>query len=247
MLNTNRIIFVTFILMILCAPGFAAVKSTNASGRTAPASVRRELKSIMSAREYQVPGKSKVGKWFDKVLKPIQNVIRSFFKLFSNRPNFNEKRTGRIASYIFASIVVLAFLWLLAIVISRLMNSLGAEEVEDEGFESEYYQLPSARPLINEAAKLADRSDYRGAFRCAYLASISYLDEKKALRFERSRTNWEYLRELKSGGYELPFTELCPLTLAFDRKFYGREGCTYEDYTSALNAFKRISSEVQAS
>ena len=57
------------------------------------------------------------------------------------------------------------------------------------------------------------------------MASISHLDETNALRFQRGRTNWEYLRELVRGGHERPCEALRRITSTFDRKFYGRETC----------------------
>jgi len=108
------------------------------------------------------------------------------------------------------------------------------------------YGLPAARPLIREMTRLAEAGDYRGAFRCAFLATLSYLDETGAIRFERSRTNWEYLRQLKRGGHDSLHDDLNRLASAFDRKFYGSEPCTEDDYHSALAVYKRISSQEAA-
>ena len=101
------------------------------------------------------------------------------------------------------------------------------------------YGRPFARLLV-EAAESARSDDYRSAFLKAYLASIAYLDEAEALRFARSRTNWEYLRELRGKGFDEVADHLFPLTASFDRKFYGREECTRQDYERALAAFGRI-------
>ena len=106
--------------------------------------------------------------------------------------------------------------------------------------------LPSSAPLIEESRRLAENGDYRGAFGCVYLACISCLDENGALRFERSRTNWEYLRELQDGGHTRSHQLLQPLTLDFDRTFYGRQTCTEDNYRSAVDAYHAIASEAAA-
>jgi hypothetical protein len=171
--------------------------------------------------------------------------VERFVEWLAAHPKFGDRNIGKIVSYVFASLVIVAFLWLLSYIIMRLLAGKNAAAVEDDDFSLEMYKLPSVRPLLKEAAKLAEQGDFRGAFRCAYLASISYLDEHKALRFERSRTNWEYLRELQQGGHNIPYNELRPLTLAFDRKFYGREKCSIDDYNHALSAYNKISSETR--
>jgi hypothetical protein len=150
-----------------------------------------------------------------------------------------------LVTFVLAWLVVLAFVVLLVLIILKLRRvTRSRADSSDDGLED--FELPSAGPLISQAEKLARAGDYRGAFRCAYLASISRLDEVKALRFERSRTNWEYMRELEEGGYQMPCAELRPLTADFDRKFYGRESVEERDYLSALAAYERVSREEAA-
>ncbi|MCX6027667.1 MAG: DUF4129 domain-containing protein, partial [Chloroflexi bacterium] len=127
--------------------------------------------------------------------------------------------------------------------VSKLVSSSGGRARPDAAADEPNYEMPSATPLMKQAAKLAEAGDYRGAFRAAYLASIAYLDEIRALRFERSRTNWEYMRELRQGGHERPHAALQPLTLDFDRKIYGRETVAKEDYLKATAAYERLSGE----
>ena len=121
--------------------------------------------------------------------------------------------------------VVVGFFVLVGLVIRKIIGGTKRQAQDGAALGGASYEIPTAKAMIGQAAKLAEAGDYRGAFKSAYLASIAYLDEIRVLRFERSRTNWEYLRELKSGGHERPHRELCPLTLDFDRKIYGRESC----------------------
>jgi hypothetical protein len=132
---------------------------------------------------------------------------------------------------------------LLVFVVRKLMAAAGRGVRAEAASADVSYDIPAAKPLMKQAAKLAEAGDYRGAFRAAYLACIAYLDDIRALRFERSRTNWEYLRELRSGGHEKPYAELHPLTRDFDRKIYGRESCNREDYQSAAAVYCRLSGE----
>jgi len=214
-----------------------------AAAAYSPAQVRGELHNILSQPEYNRSyGPSPVDRLWGWVLKAIEWVANWIAKLFG----FRMEGAGKVTSIIFACLVIVAFFGLLALVIRRLAGLAGTRgEVEAEPTTGPY-QLPSAKPLIKEAEQLAGRGDYRGAFRSAYLASISVLDEVGALRFERSRTNWEYIRELAGGGLDRASDTLRPLTHDFDRKIYGREACTIDDYRGALDVFQAISAEVAA-
>jgi hypothetical protein len=203
--------------------------------------VRRELADILSQPDYnRAYGPSPVDQAWQWVLEMILRLAGWLGRLFG----IGAGTAGRIASIVFACLVVLAFLAIVAVVIRRLAGR--AQPAADSVADSAPYQLPSAAPLVKQAQRLADEGDYRAAFRCAYLASISHLDEVGALRFERSRTNWEYIRELAGRGHVRATDTLGPLTLDFDRKFYGREPCTAEDYHNALGAYRRVAGEVSA-
>lgn len=219
----------------------AAVAADFQAGPSDTSAVRGHLRDILSRPEYnRTFGENAVQQFWVKVWDKVLDFLSWLGKLFS----FGGGTAGRIASLVFACLVIAVFLALLIFVIRRLIAALGREK-DDVASQDEYHDLPSARPLIRESERLAASGDYRGAFRCAYMASVSYLDESKALRFERSRTNWEYLRELDHGGHAAARDELHPLTLDFDRKFYGREECTRQDYERALAVFGRIA-ETQA-
>jgi hypothetical protein len=226
------------------------------TNRIDPITVRRDLKSILSAPEYNVHPEPSLIRWVKAhIIRPIGKFIQRVFAAIGRSIEWLfEKITARRImgamgwfTVVLAWIVVAIFAFLLGLIIRWVVKNVGDSSVDkpDED-ELEAYELPSAAPLIKEAAKLADSGDFRGAFRTAYLAIISYLDEIKALRFERSRTNWEYLRELKQGGHEKPYDELRPLTMNFDRKIYGREDCNNQDYLEVAGAYDRIAREVKA-
>jgi len=205
--------------------------------------VRRELQDILSRPEYNRTFGPSVAEqiWFailDKIIDLLSRILRMF--------SFGSGTAGRIASMVFACLAIAAFAALVVFISSKLWALRQKRTSDEDKIEPASYNLPSARPLIREATRLAELGDYRGAFRCAYLACISHLDEIGALRFERSRTNWEYLNELERRGYEAARNELWPLTLDFDRKLYGNEECTLRDYKRALAVYNTISTMEQA-
>jgi hypothetical protein len=205
--------------------------------------VRRELQDILSKPEYnRTFSQNAVEEIWAKLLDKIVDILSRILQALS----LGGGTTGRIASMVFAGLAIAAFVALIALVASKLLAMRKERTAEENDNAPESYNLPAARPLIREATRLAEAGDYRGAFRCAYLACISHLDEIGALRFERSRTNWEYLRELDRRGYKAARDELWSITLDFDRKLYGNEECTIRDYERAFAIYNTISAMEQA-
>lgn len=88
---------------------------------------------------------------------------------------------------------------------------------------------PSARParLLDDADSLAARGDFAAALRALYVATIVSLDRQGRIRFEPATTNWQYQRALPRGEVRRSFAEL---TRVFDRKHYGREPTSADEF-----------------
>lgn len=217
--------------------------SASSNSRVDPVKVCRELRQILASPEYKPVQPNFIEKWTGQVGKFLGNGIKRFFKWVMDHLSLGDLTGGSVLATLGAWLVLLGFVVLLGWVVTKLVGGARGQAGADATAGDADYEMPSAKRLIGQAAKLAESGDYRGAFRAAYLASIAYLDEIRALRFERGRTNWEYLRELQQGGYEKPHGELGPLTSDFDRKIYGRETCEREDYLNAAGVYDRLSSE----
>lgn len=238
----KRLLLLTLLLLAICTPAFSAPAGSHS--RVDPVKVRRELRQILAAREYnQSTEKSGFEKWLERAGNILKNSLKSLFAWVARHLTIKESPGAGIVTFVGAWLVVIGFLVLVGLVISKLIGGTGRRARKDPVSGNMSYGIPTAKAMTGQAARLAEAGDYKGAFKSAYLASIAYLDEIRALRFERSRTNWEYLRELKSGGHEKPHAELFPLTVEFDRKIYGRESCGKDDYLNATAVYERLSSE----
>jgi hypothetical protein len=237
----KRLAPVFLIALVACSTA-GSVPAGN--GRVDPAKVRRELKRILSLPEYN---RSYHPSLLDKLSmsagKIVKKAVTRFIGWIVRHLSFGDLTGAGILASLGAWAVAVIFVVLVGLVVRKLLTSGGGQDRERESAADPSHQMPSAKPLIGQAAKLAEAGDYRAAFRAAYLASIAYLDQISALRFERSRTNWEYLRELQAGGHEKPHAELRPLTADFDRKIYGREECGRQDYANAAAVYARLSGE----
>lgn len=80
---------------------------------------------------------------------------------------------------------------------------------------------------LDEAAQLAAKGLYREAFRSLYLATLVALDRHGEIDFDPARTNWHYLRQMGASARAELFRTFTQL---FDRKWYGDEHTTREEY-----------------
>jgi hypothetical protein len=99
---------------------------------------------------------------------------------------------------------------------------------------SEAQQILDESPsdLWRQAEKLAGEGKHREAVRLLYLAVLALLHRQHFIRFEPTRTNGEYVRQVhlsEQAPAELhePFLELTQL---FEMKWYGERACESGDY-----------------
>ncbi len=226
--------------LILKPAGAKPSTHTPQPGQIDPAVVRAELENILSHPEYNRSYAKKTEGIGHAIGEAIRRALAWLVDFL--RPDA-AKGIGKITAAVLAWLIVIAFVILLAAVLIRLAaNPRASVRGGRTAAPQTRFDLPAAEPLINRAAMLADKGDYREAFRCAYLASIARLDEHKTLRFEPSRTNWEYIRELETQGHEYPRGLLEPLTADFDRVFYGGDDCPMAEYAAAAAAYEAIGS-----
>jgi hypothetical protein len=96
--------------------------------------------------------------------------------------------------------------------------------------------------LFNKAEDLAHEQSFREALRYLYLALLLELDEKRIISYQNAKTNHQYFKEVNNKARHLRdnFGDMMNL---FERKWYGLEECTNEDYRSGLNLYQAITKE----
>jgi hypothetical protein len=105
-------------------------------------------------------------------------------------------------------------------------------------------QVEDPDVLAAAAKDLAAAGQLRRAYRAIFLAILLRLDKQGLIRFDRSRTNGEYLRSLRSRP-EI-FTWMRPLTNEFDVRWYGERSVEEQDFRRALRAYEGLASSKQS-
>src|SRR5205807_7288038 len=93
---------------------------------------------------------------------------------------------------------------------------------------------------LTQAESFAGDNDFRRAFRAVFLAILLQLDQAGVIEFDRSRTNGDYLRLLRSRQLTALFEALRPLVLEFDVRWYGNKPTSEADYRRCLTEYGRI-------
>jgi hypothetical protein len=167
----------------------------------------------------------------------LANLYERFLN-FLDRILFGTSNLIYQGRALFIVVAVLIFLLSLFFISRGLSRSL-AQEAELAAEEGDTDAMLTSRGALKRAETLSGQGDYRNAVRYLYLSSLLVLDEQGLLRYDRSRTNREYLRSVSSKP-ELakPLRDVIDV---FDRVWYGFENVdepTYESYVKRVEELR---------
>ncbi len=166
----------------------------------------------------------------------LQNLFDRFADFLNRLSHGTEKAYyyGRVPLIVAATLLFLLSLFYISRSLSRSL--VREAQLAAEGGESD--ELLTSKGALQRAQTLSGEGDYRNAIRYLYLSSLLVLDEEGLLRYDRSRTNREYLRSVSSRP-ELanPLQEVIDV---FDRVWYGYESVDEETYQSYVEHVEEL-------
>ena len=130
------------------------------------------------------------------------------------------------------SIVGLAVLWMRRA--PEPEPETDPDDVDDAGEDD----VTSSVEAVDRAQQLVATRDYRAAVRYLFLAALLALDERRLLRFDHTLTNRELLRDTQANP--TLSAALTPITVAFDRVWYGFEPLTQSDYETLVEQIESL-------
>jgi hypothetical protein len=95
-----------------------------------------------------------------------------------------------------------------------------------------------------DARRFASTGQYDYAVRSAFAGLLLTLNGKGWIEFDKTRTNWEYQREVKKKRKNLG-AKMAPLTEIFDEKWYGRKECDEGDYQGFRSELDSVIEELE--
>lgn len=96
----------------------------------------------------------------------------------------------------------------------------------------------TAQNLFAEAERLAQAGNRRGAIRKGYVALLCELNDRKIIGLERHKTNRDYLRDVRKR-VDI-FENMNPLTVRFERHWYGLETVDENDWNEFKDGYKKV-------
>jgi len=190
-------------------------------------------RQILAAREFKdaaapVPPRT----WWDDLMESIQKKIQDFLnRLFGGNRGPSGKAVPGLAPFVVYTLYFLAAVGALIglYYLARWLmehRSVRRRTGALAGLDLDEFALPDP---LGSSRDLAERGDYRGALRLAYIASLRRLAQAGLLVLQENRTNWEYQRSLRRRS-TLAYDVLLPATRLFDIVWYGGRQATLAEY-----------------
>lgn len=204
---------------------FAALRTAHQSEQT-PGSNSSQgelstLQSILKRPEFQWNQQpSPFDQWWNDLMAKINNWLHSIFG------------DNQISIPIpFGDLIAIVSVVLLALVLLYIFRSLFGDLIFETALDDEHMagdELLTAESALQKAKQISKGGDYRTAVRYLYLSSLLTLDERGLLRFDRSKTNREYLRSV--AGFPQLSAPLRDVIDVFDRVWYGFQALDENDF-----------------
>jgi hypothetical protein len=102
----------------------------------------------------------------------------------------------------------------------------------------------TASDLLDEAERLARAGELRAAIRKAYVALLCELGDRGVVRLAQHKTNRDYLDAVRRAARPALYTELLPLTNAFELHWYGLRPASDADWQSFKTRCRKAVKEV---
>ncbi|MBI5964974.1 MAG: DUF4129 domain-containing protein [Chloroflexi bacterium] len=190
------------------------------------------LDVILARPEFQWPEQAPnpINEWLQKLWNDFNRWLNSIFGDRQITIPIDSVILSVLASIILAVVLIYVFRTLFVDLMKEAQLN-GAEGAESEPLTSE--------AAFEKAQVLSRGGDYRSAVRYLYLSSLLLMDERGVLRYDRSKTNHEYLRSVANSP-ELagPLEEVVEV---FDNVWYGYhtlEEETFKHYSARVEELK---------
>jgi hypothetical protein len=205
------------------------------------ARIKADVRSILSSPEYQTakPGDSpldRFGKW-------LHGVWDDFWEWFRHLFSFGGGRGagGNVMPWIVLLALALGMAYVIAYAISRWAPGLKLakkKRLVTETLLEEESASTEPDELLAAAERYAKSGDFRRAYRAAFVAILLRMDRMGFIKYDRARTNGEYLRSLR--GRPFIMSMIRPLVNDFDFRWYGGASVAESDYRRFLQAYEQV-------
>ncbi len=217
---------------------------------------RLKLEQILARREFRAARRGSgleprwnmfsFGAWFEEQLRWLGELVREWLRgLWRRAPGGASEGTLGSISQPATWALAAAAAALLGLLLQRALRNRRAQRavaIDATIAAPAAVALPDALSQPADvwarfAEEFARSGELRLALRALYLRLLALLHERGAIRYERQRTNGDYVRALAGAPAGEPFRRL---TLCFDLAWYGNKPFERADYEAALDAVRAV-------
>jgi hypothetical protein len=148
--------------------------------------------------------------------------------------------TGAGAVVLRAIVAAVGIVSVIAVSVLVIRSIRGAMMSDVERLEAERELRLTSVEARADAERHFQAGNYREALRALYIATLLRLDEAGRVRFDRSLTNQEVLRNTQIHGDQMLLQHLSPLVDRFDDVWYGGAACSAADYQAFSRQAERV-------
>jgi hypothetical protein len=203
--------------------------------RFTPQSVEA-LKHILAQPEFQWQ-EDRPPTTIERWLQELSNAWNELLRRILSNLGMGDT-AGTLSSYCLAGIGGLALILVIAFGLRYILSGFVAEaELPLDGEDEDNLTSEAA---LQRAQTLSNGGDYRTAVRYLYLSALLLLEERGLLRYDRSKTNREYIRSVA----HLPAlaANLQDVVEVFDRVWYGfqpLDESSYQRYAARVTDLRQ--------
>jgi hypothetical protein len=184
--------------------------------------------------QWQTSRPSWLDAWWERLRLWLFNLLE---RLFGGRELAVEVP---MADTLFVILGILGVALIFAFVLRNMLRSMAAEvAIPSAGLADE--ELMTSEKAYETARTFSSQEDYRLAVRYLYLSALLHLEERGLLRYDRTRTNREFLR-LLHNQQDL-FANLRAVVEVFDQVWYGFQPMdkdAYDKYQQQITSLRRL-------
>lgn len=220
------------------------LENTNAAAERTKNQDKQKLSEILRREEYVKP-EAPEESLFDRTWKRFKQWLRDMFP--QQKVPANEVKAGfATVSKALQIIIYALLLGFVGFLIYRFAPFFArkfkgrarGEKMERIILGEKIADGATPQNLLDEAENLARSGNLRGAIRKGYIALLCELDERKIIGLARHKTNRDYLRDVSQRD-EI-FENMNPLTVNFERHWYGGEAVAEKDWNEFKDGYKKV-------
>jgi hypothetical protein len=194
---------------------------------TDPRQVAIHYRQTLGEPQYQESAEPEANAWIRSWLSQWFGRLEAEFGQFKY-----AREMPRFASLIMTLFVLLAFIGLIYI-LHRLTRGRTSRDLAASGEESSQNSFRPPEYYAEELRQAVAKNDWRGAWQASWRQLLSRLERGRLVEADRSRTNREYLAQLRAQP--LPPTAVNLLNVmvdSYDKSIYGCRNIGEPEWTS---------------